>query len=267
MASPNSNFDQIASSTLRNYLSKNFTDNIFNGMPFYAWMNKNGRKVMTDGGEFLVEPLEYGKNTTVRWMSGYDTVDTSPQDGLTSAQFNWKMLGAAVTYSRLEDAKNSGRSQVIDLLKAKINQAKMSVQDNFAQNLFLDGTADSNNAITGLGAMVANSGTYGNINRSTYIWWKSYVEATASVLNEDDMRIAFNSVSKNMTKPDFIMTTQALYQKYESLVVPAYRTQDRRVADLGFDSLQFKGVPIMWDDYCPAGYMYFLKRKSAPVLQ
>ena len=84
------------------------------------------------------------------------------------------------------------------------------------------------------------------------------MEATAGTLNEDDMRIAFNSVSKNRTKPDFIMTTQALYQKYESLVAPAYRTEDRRVADLGFNSLQFKGVPIMYDDYCPAGYMYFL---------
>jgi len=167
MASPNSNFDQISSSTLRNYLSRSFTDQVFNGMPFFAWMNKEGRKVNTDGGEFLVEPLLYGKNNTVRWMAGYDVVDTAPQDGLTSAQYNWKMAGGAVTYSVLEDAKNSGRHQVIDLLKAKINQAKLSMQDMFAEDLFLDGTADSNNALTGLGAMVANSGTYGNINRST----------------------------------------------------------------------------------------------------
>ena len=167
MASPNSNFDQIGSSTLRNYLDKKFTDNVFNGLPFFAWINKAGRKKMIDGGEFLVRPLMYGKNSSVRWQSGYDVIDTAPQNGLTSAQFNWKMAGGSVTYSVLEDAKNSGRQQVINLLNAKVEQAKISLQDMFAEDLFGDGTADSNNALTGLAAMVANSGTYGNINRST----------------------------------------------------------------------------------------------------
>src|SRR6266550_513727 len=120
MASPNSNFDAIASSTLRNYLNKTFTDNVFNGLPLYAWIRKEGREETWDGGEFLVEPLMYDSNHTFAWMTDYGTVDTSPQDGLTSAQFNPKMLGGAVTYSIMEQAKNSGRAQVINLLNSKI---------------------------------------------------------------------------------------------------------------------------------------------------
>lgn len=258
MASPNANFDAIASSTTRNYLNKTFSDNVFFGLPLFAWMMKNGRKAMTDGGEFLVEPLMYGKNTTNKWMSGYDTVDISPQDGLTAAQFNWKMIGGSVIFSRLERAKNTGRSQIIDLLDAKIEQEKISLQDKFNTDLYSDGTTDNNNAITGLGAMVTNSGTYGNISRSANSWWQAIVDSTASVLNEDDMRTQFNNQSKNVTHPTIIITTQTLYQKYESLVVPAYRTEDRRVADLGFMSLSFKGVPIIYDDACTSGTMFFL---------
>jgi len=255
--SPNSNFDQIASSTLRNYLNNKFTDNVFNGHPFYAWMIKNGRKVVEDGGEFLVEPLMFDNNNTTRWMSGYDTLSTDQQDGLTAAQFNWKMAGGAVTYSVLEDAKNSGRHQVINLLNAKIDQCKNSMIDMFDEDLFLDGSADSNNAITGLGAMV-ETGTYGNIAGATYTWWNAYEENTAGVLNESDMRTAFNTVARNRSHPDIIITTQTLFEKYESLVLPSYRTENLKMADLGFTNLAFKGVPIIYDDFCPSGVMFFL---------
>lgn len=84
------------------------------------------------------------------------------------------------------------------------------------------------------------------------------MDSTTAVLNEDDMRNQYNNQSKNVTHPTIILTTQTLYQKYESLVVPAYRTEDRRVADLGFQSLSFKGVPIIYDDACTAQTMFFL---------
>ncbi len=56
MASPNTNFGQIESSTLVKWLNTNFSDNIFNGLPLFAWLNKNGRKKLVDGGAFLLEP-------------------------------------------------------------------------------------------------------------------------------------------------------------------------------------------------------------------
>ena len=56
MATPNTNYGQIESSTLQNWLNKNFSDNIFNGLPLFAWMNKGGRKKMVDGGNYLVVP-------------------------------------------------------------------------------------------------------------------------------------------------------------------------------------------------------------------
>lgn len=260
MASPNANFGQIESSTLQNYLNKTFSDNIFNGLPLFAWMNANGRKKPTDGGAYLVVPLMYGKNKTNKWMSAYGSVDISAQDGLTSAQFNWKMHGGSVTMSEFEMAQNSGKSQVIDLWDTKLEQEKISIQDKFNTDLFADGATgtDGAAAITGLGAMVANTGTYGNISRSSNTWWQAQVDSTSAVLSVDDMRTQFNNQSKNVTHPTIIITTQALYEKYESLMVPALRFTDNKMADLGFTNLTFHGVPVVYDDACPANTMYFL---------
>jgi len=260
VASPNANYGQIESSTLQKWLNKNFSDNIFNGLPLFAWMNKNGRKKRVDGGAYAVVPLMYGKNSTNKWMTAYDTVDISGQDGLTAAQFNWKMISGSVAMSRFEKAQNMGASQLIDLWDTKIEQEKISLQDKFNTDLYGDGTTDSNAAITGLAAMITTTGTYGNINRSTSTnsWWRAIIDTTISVLSENDMRTQYNNQSKNVTHPTIILTTQALYEKYESLLVPARRFVNDSMADLGFDNLTFHGVPIVYDDACTSGTMFFL---------
>ncbi len=190
----------------------------------------------------------YDTNKTNKWMSAYDSVDIGAQNGLTAAQFNWKMIGGSVTMSRFEKSQNMGRSQIIDLWDTKIEQEKISLQNKFNTDLYSDGTTDSNNAITGLGAMVTTTGTYGNISRSANSWWQAKIDTTAEVLSIDRMRTQYNNQSKNVTHPTLILSSQTLYEKYESLLLPAYRIEDRRMGDLGFDSLQFKGIPIVYDD-------------------
>src|SRR5436190_7338955 len=260
MASPNANYGQLESSTLQRWLNTYYSDNVFNGLPLFAWMNKNGRKKTGLDGAYVIEPLMYGKNTTNRWMTAYDSVDISAQDGLTAAQFNWKMLGGSVAMSEFEKAQNAGKSKIIDLWDTKIEQEKISAQDKLNTDLYGDGTGDGNAAITGLAAMITTTGTYGNINRSTAsnAFWRAIIDSTASVLSENDMRTQYNNQSKNVTHPTIILTTQALYEKYESLLVPARRFVNDQMADLGFDNLTFHGVPIVYDDACTSGTMFFL---------
>jgi len=56
MASPNSAFDQIVTTTLHNYLSSDLADNIFGALVLTKWLMANGRKKPCSGGDFLVEP-------------------------------------------------------------------------------------------------------------------------------------------------------------------------------------------------------------------
>ena len=258
MASPNSNFDQVVTTTLHNYLSKELADNIFGALVLTKWLMNNGRKKPADGGDFLLEPLLYGKNTTVGSYDAYDPIDTTAQTGITAAQFNWKLLAGSVTYSRVEALKNNSKSKVIDLLEQKVVQLEESLRDEFNTEAFSDGTINSGKGITGLQAIITASGTFGGISRSTYPWWQAQREDTAEALNEPRMRTMFHNCSKNLTKPAILITTQSLFEKYTSLVQPSLRIQNTKLADIGFQNLEYQGVPMVWDDACPTGWMLFL---------
>ena len=258
MAVPNSNFDQIVTTTLHNYLSKDLADNIFGALVLTKWLMANGRKKPATGGDFLVEPLMYAKNTTVNSYDAYDPIDTSAQTGITAAQFNWKLLAGSVTYSRVEALKNNGKEKIIDLLEQKVTQLEESLRDEFNTEAFSDGTGNSGKDVTGLRAIVAATGTLGGIDRGTYTWWRAQREDTAEALNEPRMRTMFYNCSKNLTKPSIIITTQALYEKYISLVQPSLRLPSTKMADLGFQSVEYMGIPVVFDDACPEGWMLFL---------
>jgi hypothetical protein len=261
MATPNSNFDQITTTTLHNYLSTDLADQIFGALVLTKWLMNNGRKKPASGGDFLLEPLLYGKNLTVGSYDAYDPIDTSPQTGITAAQFNWKLLAGSVTFSRVEALKNNSKEKVIDLLDQKVTQLEESLRDEFNTEAFSDGTGNSGKDVTGLQAVIAATGTFGGISRSTYSWWQAQRQDTAEVLAESRMRSMFYNCSKNLTKPGLILTTQTLYEKYESLVQPNLRVTNTKMADLGFQNIEYKGVPMVYDDSCPSGWMMFLNDK------
>src|SRR5205085_2620821 len=70
---------------------------------------------------------------------------------------------------------------------------------------------------------------------------------------------AFNTCSQNgMEFPDLILTTRAIWQTYHALLTPNVRYEDEKMANLGFRNVTFMNVPIVWDNDCPAGYVFGL---------
>ena len=109
MAAGNSAFDQLLSTTLKNYVPK-LTDNVFSARPlFYALTNgQTVRRI--GGGTKIVVPIIYGKNSTAASYSGTDSIDTTAQDGITAAEYDWKQYAVSVTISGIEEAKNKSSS-------------------------------------------------------------------------------------------------------------------------------------------------------------
>jgi len=162
--------DELLSTTLNNYVSSTLENNIFNAIPLFYWMDKRGDgiKETQDGGNNIIVPLMYGKNSTAASYSGYDILDTTPQTGIGNATYSWKQYSVSVTIDRLSERMNSGASQVVKLLKSKIMQAEMSLKDVFAEDLF---AATSGNDIVGLQDLVdptPATGTVGGINAANY---------------------------------------------------------------------------------------------------
>ena len=259
----NANFDALLSTTLANYRAQ-LTDNVFTARPLTYWLMDKGRIRMLNGGTKIVEPLIYGQNSTVASFSGYDTLSLTPQDGISAAEFEWKQYAASIAISGIEEGKNNGEQEIINLLEAKIMQAEESMREGFNQMFFGDGTGNTGKDWNGLGNLVESGNTVGGINSATgqgNDWWRSYEENTAGALTLLQMATAYNTVSVGNDHPDVILSTQTLFEKYESLLQPQLRYTDTKTADAGFQNLLFKSAPIMYDVHCPAGTMFFLNSK------
>ncbi len=255
----NANFDALLSTTLQNY-QKRLTDNVFTDRVLTWYLNDKSR-VRLRGGTKIIEPLIYDDNSTFASYSGYDPIALTPQEGISAAEFDWRQLAVSIAISGIEEAKNNGEQEVLDLLDAKVFQAEETMKEGLNTMLFSDGTGNSGKDFLGLAGIVGTTNTVGNINGSTDTWWRSYVESTAGALTEAYMRTAYNTVSRGNDQPDMIITTQTLFEKYESLLTPQVRYSDVKMANLGFQNLMFKGAPVVFDRACQSGVMYFLNSK------
>jgi hypothetical protein len=258
----NANFDALLSTTLANYRSQ-LTDNVFTARPLTYTLMDKGRIRMLNGGTKIVEPLIYGQNSTVASYSGYDSLALTPQEGISAAEFDWKQYAASIAISGIEEAKNNGEQEIINLLEAKIMQAEESMRESFNQMFFADGTGNSGKDWNGLGNLVESGNTVGGINSATAgnEFWRSKEDNDAVALSLADMSSMYNSVSVGNDHPDTLLTTQTLFEKYEALLQPNLRYTDTKTADAGFQNLLFKAAPVMYDVHCTAGVFYFLNSK------
>lgn len=252
-------YNALLSTTLKNY-RPTLVDNIFKAAVLLDHMNERGRVVVEEGGTSIVEPLVYAANSTAAVYAGYDTISLTPQDGISVAEYDWKQMAASIAISGIEEAKNRGKEQVIKLLNAKIMQAEESLRELMNGQLFT-GTGAGNNFF-GLNAIVATTNnTVGGINSTTETWWNPSVNSTATALTLALMTTAYNNAGNGNDVPDIIVTTQTLFEKYESLLTPQVRYQDTAKANLGFQNLMFKQTPVVFDKVATAGNMYFLNTK------
>ena len=83
MASPNSSFTDIVTTSLHGY-SGELADNITNHNALMRQIDRKGNK-QTATGRSIVQELEYSENATIQWYSGAETLDTSPSETFTAA--------------------------------------------------------------------------------------------------------------------------------------------------------------------------------------
>jgi len=259
----NDNFDQILSTTLKNYIPK-LTDNIFSARPlFYALTNGQTIRRIS-GGAKIVVPLIYGTNSTAASYSGSDTISTTAQTGISAAEYDWKQYAVTITINGIEEAKNNGEAEIIDLLEGKIMQAEETVIENMNTMFWGDGTGNSSKDWIGLDLIVTKPNTaLGGIDPTDTgnSWWASTETDEGGALALATMANVYNTVSVGNDQPTILIGTQAVYESYEALLQPQLRYSDAGTADAGFQNLLYKGAPVTFDSACTSGELMFLNTK------
>ena len=262
------NLGQLAATTLENY-HDTMVDNIFKKHALLDHLKKNGGTQMYDGGKSIRVPVMYGTNSTVKAFSGTDTLDLTYQEGIDAAEYDYKFYDVSIVFTLTDRLMNSGRQQVVDLLKGKIRQAELSLAERLNDDLYNGAAADSKE-VTGLNTIVDETGTVGDIDGATYTWWRSYVDDDAEALTFADLRVAKNTANKGNggSNVSIIMTDQTLYEKMFALLTASYQMnpivtkEARRLADASFSVLEFEGVPVSFDESCTAGYVFLINKDN-----
>jgi len=170
-----------------------------------------------------------------------------------------------VTISGIEEAKNNGEAQIIDLLEGKIFQTQETVIENMNTMFFGNGTGNSSKDWLGLSALVGSTGSPGGIDAtdSDNSWWRSAVTNQGSAaITIASMATLYNNCSVGNDQPTIIITGQNQYEAYEALLTDQIRYTDTDMADSGFQNLLFKGAPMTFDGTLAGeGKMYMLNTK------
>src|SRR5690348_747173 len=101
MSIPNTSWSEITTTTLFNR-SKKLADNVTKNNALLRRLREKGKVRTVDGGQAIVEELEYSENGTYKRYSGYDVLNISPSDVFTAAQYPIAQAAVAVSISGLE---------------------------------------------------------------------------------------------------------------------------------------------------------------------
>jgi len=265
------NYDNLSALTKDKYIPL-LVDNIFDSNILTHRMLRKSKAAAS--GNKVLQPLEYGKAEAKGFFSGYDILDTSPTEVFTDAEYQWKQAYATISISGKEEMLNDGPERVVDLLEAKVKNAEKSLKDLFGSTLY-GSTDDSGDEFIGLQHIIAEDRSLGGIDSNTYTWWdaQSAASGSASYANMVDsthadfiqrqLREMYGGCTVDNDKPSIIVTTQVVFDAYEESLTAQKRfgASSKSLADAGFTNLLYRGTPVVVDDHCPDGLMFFLNEK------
>lgn len=284
-AAPSTNttyYDALLSTTLAAYRDTMY-DNIFKDSAYLAYLRSSDAVKKQDGGERIAMPLMYGTNSTVKSYAGEEMLDTTLQDGMTTAFFEWKELGGTIGITRKEERQNSGEGRILNLLQQKTKQAEMSMREELNRQL-LAGTVSGATFVPGNsgkdlyplgyffrklnGTNPTVGGNVGNISAAE-TWWRHQTAVADSGSKDTGNAFALNVSTyaglnvalKRMYNacgkgsggyPDVAVFDQNSFETYENSLDTKTRYVNTKMADMGFDTIKLKGATCIWDEQVPS---------------
>lgn len=275
-------YGALLTTTLR-AVEPTLRDNITRSNKVLAWLQDRGRMRSQDGGERVRVPLMYGLNSTADIYSGYGLIDVTPQDGITSAFYEWSQLAVSITISRLEERQNSGRSQALSLLQAKTTQSMNSIKE-LLNNCIVAGRITSGvssavgefsrrigqldsgaRGVLPLSALIdadpnRSRTDIGNINPATWSFWENQFSDISAITTYLGYRNALNHMYNNCSRgimgaPDLMIGSQVAWEQYWNSMAlnERYIITNQRVLDVlgGSQALAFREAAFVWDEVVP----------------
>lgn len=264
-ATGSSQYTELTYVTRRAFIPKMVVQ-IYNSTPLMAALIANSQTA-SGGVSSVTVPVQGSQFVNAQW-SDYSGSFAQPsvQQGAYNAEFNLKLLVSPVPFLGMEGAVQQDYA-IIPLIEARMNDATNVMMDAMATSLYNNTT--NTQEFTGLPLAVDDSGTYGNIDRTNFSWWRSKEYAAGSVnpTRQNVLQYISGTVKNCAEVPTFGVcgfgTWTLLAQDYvgqeQYMITPGSGfDSDANGPQAAFRALMVAGVPIYPDPYCPEGTLYLL---------
>lgn len=255
---PEPGLSEIVSTTAR-LRSKVLKDNVRNNNAVILMMDKYDGMRTESGGRTIVEELLYNQNGTVAWYTGGDAFSTSFAPAITAAEYDWKQLGGSVFITGRDLRMNSGKEQLINLLKGRFDALEGTLENKLNVGLLSDGSGDGGKQIIGLSTVVSKTPTggsaVGGIARTGNTFWQNYkLQPAVDIAGASATSPA--NIKQYLTKMIIAQTVGTIRptvgicgsNHYEFLMTALQAQQimtDPTLVKAGFENIVYQGVPFV----------------------
>jgi hypothetical protein len=267
------NYDNLTAICEKKYMPV-LADNTFNSSLFFSKLR--AKPDVITGGEKIVEPLLYAKGRG-GWYGEWDLLDVSPKETRTAVHYDFGYAYANMTISGQQEDKVTGDSAVLNLLDVERQTAEKTLIDKLSTSVFNDGS-DSQQA-HGLRKIIAIDRSLGGVDSTSYPWWDAVtatsVDSNFSTTNLTEanltdptsdyfilrvMRKVWIACQHNKEHPGMVIVSDGLWNIYEEVNEGKqsfnYSQATKFAVDAGFQVAEYRGVPLVYDEYCPGGFMF-----------
>lgn len=192
--------------------------------------------------------VRYAGNSSAGSYGETDSGVGAGNQAFKKAHLDWRLNKVEISVTGLAQAVSETGGTAIPALRTEIDLGIADLQGKINSQLMSDGTGNSGKDITGLFAAISDSGTYAGLDRGTYTWWKSYVNANGGTprnLTEELMWDVKSAVENRGGRVTAIYCGSTQWYRYGNLLRSERRQQTPTSLTGGYQALDFEGVPLI----------------------
>ncbi len=237
--------------------------------------NPKGRPgyLVTSGGREFRETLFTAVNGTFRGYDDREDVDTTVGNPIKEAQYTQKIVAGSLNISLLEQAQNTEKYQIHDLLDTKKQEMEYSMAEIIGASALSDGTTDTK-IPAGLQQIITpvTNNTVGTIDSSANSFWRPQRDVTGVTAwnTSNEGLIQLDAIYQNCARggeqyePDLIVTTQAIKSLINIMMILNLTKNinaGSEKGELGYGEVYYRKARVIADDNCPAGTLYLVNTR------
>jgi len=139
--------------------------------------------------------------------------------------------------------------------------------DAFENASFITLQGSYNLELTGLGALFSSNAIYG-VNRTASPCMKPYTKTSLGTISEIAIETAIDTIAEDSgSKVNFIICSYGVKRALAQVLSSSRRAVDTMELNGGYLAMNFNGIPVVADRFCPKGTMYLLNTDDFGLYQ